>query len=82
MDLSSIRSDDDAERSLAGQSLKKRWVVSVLAFWVSAFVLVAVSFAEGEINLLLVSICLGLLFVGVWLKVRYQLHQRRSPGGH
>ena len=82
MDLSSIRSDDDAERSLAGQSLKKRWVVSVMAFWVSTLVLVVVFFTKGELDLLLVSICLGLLIVGVWLKVRYQLHQRKGPGGH
>ena len=37
---------------------------------------------EGRLNLVLVSICLGLLFVGVWLKTRYQMHLRKGPGGH
>ena len=82
MSVSSSPPAGDAEWSLAGDSLKKRWVVSVMAFWVSAIVLVVVSFTEGELNLLLVSICLGLLFLGVWLKARYRLHQRKGPGGH
>lgn len=62
-------------------SLKTRWVASVIAFWVSAAVLAAVSIIEDQLNLILVSICLGLLVVGVWLKTRYQLHLRKGPGG-
>lgn len=62
-------------------SLKTRWVASVLAFWVSAGVLAAVYLLHTELNLILVSICLGLLIVGVWLKARYQLHSRNPPPG-
>jgi hypothetical protein len=57
-------------------------VAAVLAFWVSAAVLVIVFLVDGRLNLILVSICLGLLLVGVWLKTRYQMHLRRGPGGH
>ncbi len=63
-------------------SLKTRWVAAVLAFWVSAAVLIVIYFIKGELELILVSICLGLLIVGVWLKTRYQAHLRSDPGGH
>lgn len=63
-------------------SLKTRWVAAVIAFWVSAAVLAVVSFAQGRLNLVLVAICLGLLIVGMWLKIRYQVHLRKEPGGN
>lgn len=69
-----------ADWSLARDSIKTRWVASVIAFWVSAAILVVVSLIEGRLNLILVSVCLGLLLIGVWLKTRYQLHLRREPG--
>ena len=62
-------------------SLKMRWVAAVMAFWVSVAVLAVVSFLDGQLSLVLVSICLGLLVVGVWLKTRYQLHLRKGPAG-
>ena len=71
----------EPEWSSVRDSLKTRWVASVIAFWVSAAVLVVVSVIENQLNLILVSICLGLLVVGVWLKTRYQLHLRKGPGG-
>lgn len=81
MNRSSSHSAGDAEWLLARDSLKKRWVAAVMAFWVSVVVLAVVSFVEGKLNLVLVSICLGLMFIGVWLKARYQLHLRKAPGG-
>jgi len=54
----------------------------VLAFWVSVAVLGAVFFIDGELNLVLVSIALGMLVIGVWLKSRYLLHLRKEPGRH
>lgn len=63
-------------------SLKMRWVAAVIAFWVSVGVLAAVFLMNGRLDLVLVSICLGLLVVGVWLKARYQLHLRHRPNGH
>ena len=74
--------DVEADWSALRDSLKMRWVAAVMAFWVSVAVLVVVFFIEGQLNLILVSICLGLLLVGVWLKTRYQLHLRKGPGGH
>jgi len=53
-----------------------------MAFWVSVAVLGVVFFMQGEVNLVLASIALGMLFVGVWLKTRYQLHLRKPPGRH
>ena len=73
---------DSSQWSKDRDSLKTRWVASVLGFWVSVAVLIAVYFIKGELELILVSICLGLLIVGVWLKTRYQAHLRSDPDGH
>jgi hypothetical protein len=54
-------------------------VAAVVAFWVSAVVLLAVFLIEGRLDLILSSIALGLLFIGMWLKARYQLHMRKDP---
>ncbi len=62
-------------------SLKLKWVASVLAFWVSAAVLGVVVFLDNRISLLLTSITLGMLVIGIWLKARYRLHLRKEPGG-
>ena len=72
-------SDDWSDLS---RSLKTRWVAVVMAFWVSVMVLAAVFVLEGRLSIVLMSICLGLLVLGVWLKARYQLHLRKGPGGH
>ena len=63
----------------ARKSLKTQWVASVIAFWVSAAVLGVVFFLQDKLNLILVSIVLGMLVIGVWLKTRYQLHLRKEP---
>lgn len=68
--------------SVVRDSLKTRWVAAVMAFWVSALVLAVMSFVGGGLNLVLASICLGLLIVGLWLKARYQLHLRKGPSRH
>jgi hypothetical protein len=62
--------------------MKTQWVASVIAFWVSASVLGVVSFVNREFNMILASIVLGMLFLGLWLKTRYQLHLRRDPDRH
>ena len=64
----------------ARKSLKTQWVASVIAFWVSAAVLGVVFVIQDKLNLILVSIVLGMLLIGVWLKTRYQLHVRKEPG--
>ena len=63
----------------ARKTLKTQWVASVIAFWVSAAVLGVVFTIENKLNLILVSIVLGMLLIGVWLKTRYQLHLRKEP---
>lgn len=70
---------DDAEWRRARDSLKLKWVASVLAFWVSAAVLLAVLLLDDRIDLTLTSISLGMLVIGVWLKTRYRLHLRNDP---
>ncbi len=63
----------------------KLWVFSVLAFWISAGITLAVMLFTGKLNLILVSITCGMMLLGVWLKLRYQLQQRkvrsRASGG-
>jgi hypothetical protein len=51
-----------------------------MAFWVSAAVLGVVFFIEGKLNLILVSITLGMLIIGIWLKTRYRINLLREPG--
>ena len=79
VDGSLVTGDDWSDLS---RSLKTRWVAVVMAFWVSVVVLAAVFFLEGRLSIVLMSICLGLLVLGVWLKTRYQLHLRKGPSGH
>lgn len=76
-----LTADQGTEWARVRDSLKTRWVAAVLAFWVSTLVLGAVSLIGGRLDLVLLSICLGLLIVGLWLKSRYRLHLRRGPGG-
>ncbi|MEA3413233.1 MAG: zinc ribbon domain-containing protein [Pseudomonadota bacterium] len=71
--------DPWSQWSRAGKTLRTQWVAAVVAFWVSAAVLGVVFFIEHKLNLILVSIVLGMLLIGVWLKTRYQLHQRKKP---
>lgn len=56
---------------------RKLWVVAVLAFWISAAISLVTLLITGKLNLILVSITLGMMVLGVWLKIRYQLHQRK-----
>lgn len=72
--------DDKTEWVRVRDSLKLKWVASVLAFWVSASVLAVVAFLDNRIDLTLTSICLGMLIIGIWLKTRYRLHLRTDPG--
>jgi len=68
-----------AEWERAGDALKMKWVIAVIAFWISAAVLAAVLVVDDRLDLVLVSIALGLLVLGVWLKTRYQVHLRSDP---
>jgi ribosomal protein L37E len=74
-----VDSDPWSQWSKARKTLKTQWVASVIAFWVSAAVLGVVFFIENKLNLILVSITLGMLLIGMWLKTRFQLHQRKEP---
>lgn len=65
-----------------GDTLKKQWVYAVSAFWVTILVLIAVYVLQGKINLILVSIALGTMFLGLFLKTRYQLHQRKEQSAN
>lgn len=57
---------------------RKLWVIAVLAFWISAGVTLVAMFTTGKLDLILVSITLGMMVLGIWLKVRYQLQQRKT----
>jgi high-affinity Fe2+/Pb2+ permease len=59
------------------ETSRKLWVVAVLAFWVSAVISLIAMAITGKLNLILVSITLGMMVLGVWLKIRYQLRQRK-----
>ena len=69
----------NAASAESGDTSWKLWVV-VLAFWISAGVTLAVMLTTGKLNLNLVSITLGMMVLGVWLKAQYQLRQRKARG--
>lgn len=60
-------------------SMKTLWVVAVVCFWISTAILGVVFFLEDELNILLLSVSLGTMVLGVWLKARFQLYQNREP---
>lgn len=67
-------------------SLKTRWVVAVLAFWITVAIMVVTFVIDNKLNLILLSIALGTMILGIWLKARFQLHRnkeptKRQPGG-
>jgi len=59
--------------------LKTLWVVCVLGFWFSILFQVVLYFLKGEINFILMSIILGMMILGVALKIRLQRHLRTRP---
>ncbi|MCU7905865.1 MAG: hypothetical protein KZQ76_08395 [Candidatus Thiodiazotropha sp. (ex Epidulcina cf. delphinae)] len=60
-------------------SLKTRWVIVVVIFWVTVIVAVALYTVNKELDLILTSIALGMMVLGVLLKSRYRRHVRREP---
>ncbi|MCM8857041.1 MAG: hypothetical protein KZQ89_09355 [Candidatus Thiodiazotropha sp. (ex Lucinoma kastoroae)] len=60
-------------------SLKTRWVIVVVAFWVTGIIAVAMYLYSKELDFILTSIAIGMMILGVWLKSRYQIHVRNEP---
>ena len=58
--------------------LKTLWVVSVIVFWLSLGFQAVLYVLQGKANLLLLSVIAGMLLLGVGLKVRLQLHERKK----
>ena len=67
-----------SHHSESDDTSRKLWVVAVLAFWISLGITLTTMLITGKLDLILVSITLGLMVLGVWLKVRYQLRQRKA----
>jgi hypothetical protein len=57
---------------------KNLWIFAVFGFYVSVIVAGIVWFLHREVNLILVSVILGMMVLGVWLKTRYQLLVRKG----
>lgn len=64
--------------------LKTLWVIAVVMFWLSLGFQVVLHEIQGRPNLILWSVILGMMVLGVGLKVRLRLHERkqksRGPG--
>ena len=59
--------------------LKTMWIASVVFFWISVATQVGIFILRDEINLILVSIIVGMMMLGVPLKIRYQRFLRTKP---
>ncbi|MCG8037299.1 MAG: hypothetical protein JAZ19_09690 [Candidatus Thiodiazotropha taylori] len=60
-------------------SLKNRWVIVVVAFWVTALIAAVMFVVYEKLDFILTSIAIGMMVLGVWLKSRYQQHLREEP---
>jgi hypothetical protein len=56
-------------------------VAAVLAFWITVAITALVFWLKGELNFILLSVALGTLILGLWLKTRFQVHMRQRPRG-
>ena len=63
----------------ATQRAKNLWVTAVAAFYISIGILVTVYLVKNRIDVILISVVLGMMMLGVWLKARYQLMLRKQP---
>ena len=59
--------------------LKFFWVLAAVAFWVTMIVQLLVYLLKNELNLILISIAGGMMILGLWFKIRFQLHMRKQP---
>ena len=59
--------------------LKFFWVLAAVAFWVTVIVQMLVFLLKNELNLILISIAGGMMILGLWFKIRFQLHMRKQP---
>lgn len=71
------RSVEQSDDSAQLKSQKMQWVAAVIAFWISVGVFAVVFVVQDRVSLMLVSICLGLMILGIGLKIRYQLHLKK-----
>ena len=78
LDTAPERTDEQLDHPALLKTQKIQWVAAVVAFWISTGVLVVVFVLQQRLSLVLVSICLGLMILGIGLKLRYQLHLRKG----
>ena len=65
--------------SKESKTRKTLWTASVIALWLSIAVQAVLYVIQNKLSLVVLSIIVGVLVLGVWLKTRYQLHQRKEP---
>ena len=68
-----------AQWSKESKTRKTLWTASVITFWVSAIILGFLYVIQNKLSLVVLSIVVGMLILGVWLKARYQIHLRKEP---
>lgn len=71
--------DPWSQWSKTGKTKKNLWIAAVITFWISVLILGVLFTLQNRLSLVVLSIIFGTLFLGVWLKTRYQLHQRKEP---
>ncbi|MCB1760239.1 MAG: hypothetical protein KDI68_10740 [Gammaproteobacteria bacterium] len=57
------------------KKLRTMWVVVIMMFWFSVTFQGAIFLLEGTLNLILMSIILGMLVLGIALKMKLQRHE-------
>ncbi len=61
------------------ERLKRLWVVAALFFWFSLFFQAGLFILDGTLNLIILSVIMGTMVLGIFLKFRLYLHVRKGP---
>lgn len=67
-------SEHDKSWQAEQKKLKTMWVAVIMVFWFSVTFQGAIFLLEGTLNLILMSIILGMLILGIVLKIKLQRH--------
>ena len=77
--LSADKPQNEQQWTRERDRLKTLWVIAVILFWLSLVFQAFLYVLDGKPNLVLLSVVAGMMLLGVGLKIRLRLHERKKP---
>ena len=77
--LSADKPQNEQQWTRERDRLKTLWVIAVILFWLSLAFQAFLYVLDGKPNLVLLSVVAGMMLLGVGLKIRLRLHERKNP---